>query len=139
MSEGTDARIATKVGWLILVPICVGLCMLPIACRIDPVKTLARIPTGSKLSELDRYLDQIYSRSTVERWTTERDPAGSGRIENEFGSFRTQNLGDYEIWNATKTERDGFTGELLFFHHSSVIPDDLAPSYVFSLIYIDGS
>lgn len=112
--------------------------MLPIACRIDPVKTLARIPAGSKLSELDRYLDHIYSRSTVERWTTERDPGGTDRIENEFGSFRSQNLGAYEIWNATKTERDGFTGELLFFHHSNVIPDDLAPSYVFSLIYIDG-
>ncbi len=49
-----------------------------------------------------------------------------------------RDLGDYDRGSASKAERDAFTGEITFSHDSSVIPDDLAPSFMVRLVYVRG-
>ena len=125
-----------RVWWLLVPGLCVLLCLIPYACRPDPVAVLAPIPLGSRLSRLDQYLKLSFDNSEVEVWVPLVE--GSTSRTTAYGIFSIRNLGRYEDWDASDSDRDRFTGEILFYHYSSVIPDDLAPSYVFSLIYVNG-
>ncbi|MCC7230659.1 MAG: hypothetical protein IT203_09725 [Fimbriimonadaceae bacterium] len=99
---------------------------------------MAAIPVGSKLSELERYLPKLYDSSSIREWRSDRSSGDVAHRTTSYGSFCVYELGEYALWKATKSERDAFTGELLFYHHRAIVPDDLAPSYVFSLIYVKG-
>lgn len=114
-------------------------CLQPIACRSNPKAIIAKIPLGSRLTELDRYLPKFYDDSVVVQWVPNpKARRGTGSSRDKYGGFDTQNLGTYDGWSAKTTDRDRFTGEVRFFHHSAVIPDDLAPSFFIDLIYIGG-
>lgn len=122
-----------------LLALCALNCLRPITCRPDPKSVIARIPLGSRLSELDTHLDKFYESSDVVAWIPNpKAPRGTGSMRDRYGAFDTKNLGPYDSWRAEKAERDRFTGEVRFYHHSAVIPDDLAPSFVIYLVYIDG-
>ncbi len=130
-----------KYWWLALLGICVLPCVLPIACKRDPEKVLSRIPIGSKLTELDELLSRDRDdEGEVTEWIPASKTLDSRvkLVTNEFGVFIQRDLGSYDGWSASATERNSFTGKITFFHHSWVIPDDLAPSYVIDLIYING-
>lgn len=138
MSIATTAKKVSKYWWFALL----GFCLLPFltcyATRLDPTSVLAPIPVGSKLSELDEYMGKFYAYSNVLEWHSNRPSDSTGHRKTKYGSFYIRDLGDYESWKVLRTERGSFTGELLFFHISYAIPDDLAPSYVFSLVYVNG-
>lgn len=133
-----SALAVEKRWWIGVLVVCVGACLMPIACQLDPKAVLAPIPIGSKLSELDKYLKEFKDGSDVEEWIRVRAKDSPEHKTTKYGSFFIRKLGAYEAWTATKETRDAFTGEVRFFHRSAVIPDDLAPSYVFSLIYVNG-
>ncbi|MBX7132088.1 MAG: hypothetical protein K1X67_05345 [Fimbriimonadaceae bacterium] len=86
------------------------------------IKGLKESEDGSEVEERIR----VRTKDSPEHRTT------------KYGTFFIRKLGAYVDWTATKATRDSFTGEIRFYHHSAVIPDDLAPSYVFSLIYVNG-
>lgn len=116
-----------------------SLCLRPIACRPDPKAIIAQIPVGSRLTELDRYLPKFYNDSVVVEWVpNSKVRRGTGSSRDKYGGLDTRNLGPYDGWSAKQAERERFTGEVQFFHHSAVIPDDLAPSFFIDLVYIDG-
>lgn len=124
--------------WIGVLVVCVGACLIPIACQLDPKAVLATIPIGSKLSALDKYLKEFKDGSEVEEWIRVRAKDSPEHRTTKYGKFFIRKLGVYQDWTATKETRDAFTGEIRFYHHSAVIPDDLAPSYVFTLIYVNG-
>ncbi|MCC7436214.1 MAG: hypothetical protein IT363_16180 [Methanoregulaceae archaeon] len=131
--------LATAVLIVGVLGLCLAPCLISIACRPDPKAIVTRIPVGSRLSELDAYLTQFYESSDVLKWTPNpKARRGTGSYRDKYGGFDTLNLGPYDRWTATKSERDRFTGELRFYHHSAVVPDDLAPSFWVYLVYIDG-
>lgn len=138
MSAKQAQRKVEKRWWIGILWVCIAACMTPIACQLDPKAVLASIPIGSKLSDLDTYLRKFKDGSKVEAWVSARTADSPEHTTTKYGSFFIRNLGRYDRWTATKEVRDAFTGELRFYHFSSVIPDDLAPSYVFSLIYVNG-
>lgn len=45
-----------------------SLCLQPIACRPDPKVIIAKIPMGSRLSQLDHHLTHFYEDSKVVAW-----------------------------------------------------------------------
>jgi hypothetical protein len=113
--------------WWLAVPVACGvICAAPFGCRPDPEKLLAAVPIGSSLEVLDEKLAHHFADSTVfQTLTTE-------------GVTTHEDLGPFNLWVPTKPERDTFTGEITFIHRSWVIPDDLAPSYIFSFTYANG-
>lgn len=122
-----------------LITLCALNCLRPIACRPDPKAIIAQIPVGSRLTELGRYLPKFYDDSVVVEWVPNpKARRGTGSSRDKYGGFDTRSLGPYDGWSAKKAERERFTGEVQFFHHSAVIPDDLAPSFSIDLVYIDG-
>lgn len=119
--------------------LCLSPCLISIACRPNPQAIVDQFPIGSHLADLDTYLTEFYEDSDVVEWIPNpKAPRGTGSTRDKYGGFDTRNLGPYDGWNATKSERDRFTGELRFYHHSAMIPDDLAPSFFVILVYIDG-
>ena len=138
MSAAIEEKKGARYWWLALLGLCRVPCIAPIACRLDPKAVLSPIPVGSKLSELDKYLTKFNGGSMVQEWVSVGAKDSPEHRTTKYGSFYVRDLGEYGTWSATKEERDAFKGELLFFHRSTVIPDDLAPSYVFSLIYVSG-
>lgn len=138
MSVETARGRLARHGWFALLALCLLPCLASYSCRLDPTAVLAKIPVGSKLSELDKYLGRFYDGSSVQEWVPDRTAATTGHRTTPYGVFYVRELRDYDAWPATQSERDAFTGELSFYHHSWVIPDDLAPSYVFSLVYVHG-
>lgn len=123
--EAMNATGKSKHAWLAVIGLCLVCCVRPVACAPDPSKILMRIPLGSRLTELDRHLGKFYEVSSVRERAVAKD--------NE-----ARDLGDYDRWTASKAERDAFTGEVTFSHYSSVIPDDLAPSFMVRLVYVGG-
>ena len=115
-------------------------------CLLDPARLCkqpssdcGRIPIWSKLSELDLYIGKFYEKSSVEEWVPSRTAGSSDKpVKTKLGSLYVRHLGGYDSWTASATERESFTGEITFYHFSAVIPDDLAPSYVVSLVYVRG-
>lgn len=138
MSTTQAQRRVEKRWWIGVLLVCIAACLTPIACQLDPKTVLAPIPIGSKLSELDKYLKEFKDGSGVEEWVSARAADSPEHRTTKYGAFFIRDLGRYDRWTATKETRDVFTGEIRFYHYSSVIPDDLAPSYVFSLIYVKG-
>lgn len=135
MATGRRTSLLIGIG---VVAVC-SLCLQPLACRPNPKAIIAQIPIGSQLSELDRYLPKFYENSVVVEWgTNQKARRGTGSRHDKYGAFDTRNLGPYDGWSAEWGERERFTGEIQFFHHSAVIPDDLAPSFSIDLVYIDG-
>lgn len=133
------ARKVPRYWWLALPLLCLVPCAIDFTDdRHDPKGVIAQIPVGSKLSELDKHLVE-FSHSEVYGWVSER-PADSswGSKQTKYGSFYVRKLGEYDAWTASKADRDAFTGELSFYHLCWIIPDDIAPSYVLDLVYVDG-
>ena len=133
-----------RLAWAILfcflvIAVCAGTCAIPILTQPDPAAFLKAIPLGSKLSELDKYLGKGYNNSSVQRWIPYKEKKAVGTYKTSpYGKFEVRGLGEYGSWDASQAERDSFTGEINFFHLSAVIPDDLAPSWVMSLTYVNG-
>lgn len=138
MNEKPKQKKVAKLWWIAPLAVCSFWCLSPITCTLNPDTVLASIPIGSQLSDLDSHLESVYHQSSVVQWTDIRPKVGDYERKTKYGSFSLHGLGPYETWSASKTERNAFTGELYFFHHSTVVPDDLAPSYVFSFIYVKG-
>ncbi len=139
MSEARAKGWPARYAWLALIGLCLVLCAVPIACRAEPKRILASIPLGSKLSELDRHLGHFYEDSKVREWTkTPTSERLSAYAAKKYGDSYVRHLGPYDGWAATPAERDTFTGEIVFFHLSNVIPDDLAPSFMITLVYDRG-
>ncbi len=129
-----------KYWWLALLALCFVPCVIPIVCKGDPRKIVAGIPIDSKLSELDEHLGKFYDDSNIEAWGNAPTETRSTKyMKAKFGFSYVRDLGKYDSWTASKSERDAFTGRIEFYHYSSVIPDDLAPSYVVTLIYVNGA
>lgn len=122
-------------GGTVLFGLCLSPCLISIACQPDPKAIVAKIPVGSRLTELDTHLDKFYGSSSVKEWIP--NPNVPNWADHR-GAFGTRDLGEYNDWKATKAERDHFTGELNFYHLSGVAPDDLAPNFVIYLVYVDG-
>ncbi len=103
----------------------VGL-LFGLSCSSAPHDAVTRVPIGSQLSELDRYLERG-GESTGE--VVEFVPVGrpgrvaDGLVSNEFGTFKPKHLGSYDKWKATMNERDRFTGEITFIQHGSTSSD----------------
>lgn len=138
MSTAEPQSKFARYGWLALLGLCLLPCLTSTIGRLDPKAVLAPIPLGTQLSKLDGYLGKFYESSSVEEWVAVRTRDSTGHRKTKYGSFFVRELGEYDVWTASEANRDAFTGEILFFHYSRVIPDDLAPSYVFSLIYVHG-
>lgn len=138
----STAKAESKVArywWLALVLLCLVPCLTPLNCGYEPRAVVAGIPLGSKLSELDDHLGKFYDSSSVEEWgNVPTENKATNYMKGKYGFTYFRKLGDYEHWTASKVERDAFTGEIVFYHQSSVIPDDLAPSYAVSLVYVKG-
>lgn len=69
------------------------------------------------------------------------EPHGAPRdgLQHRYGwRVRHRNLGPYAGWSANNAERDRFTGEVRFSHVSTVVPDDLAPSFFIHLVFVEG-
>lgn len=132
-------RKAAKFWWLAVAGLCLALYAVPIARNGDPRAIVAGVPLGSRLSELDGYLGKIYERSTVEAWSnTPTGTRSTAWMKSKHGFEYVRSIGAYDTWRASKATRDAFTGRIEFFHYSSVIPDELAPSYVVTLVYLNG-
>ena len=120
-------------------------CILPPACSIafgpDAEKVMAAIPMGSKLSDLDQYVNHWgIEKGDVWMWTPidESSDLKGTKVTNNFGTFLITNLGEYDSWSASKVERDQFSGVVHLLYFSIVIPDDFDPSFMIDLGYIDG-
>lgn len=127
--------------WLVLLPIaCCAPCLAPLADPYRrPERVIDRFPIGSKLSDLDKFLVPFYKESKVNAWTLNGAlDTEAEKVRTEFGAYYVRNLGTYDQWTKLRETRDAFTGEIRFTRYSIVIPDDLAPSYVVSLIYVKG-
>ncbi len=128
---------------LALLSVCCLTCMLPVACSPSAEQVISRIPMGSKLGELDRHFvrgrdDEGEVTEWIRPGKAPSDSVHRDQVKNEFGQFLAEHIGSYDGWNASDEERDSFTGKITFYHHSWVIPDDLAPSYMIELVYIHG-
>jgi hypothetical protein len=124
--------------WVGVLLVCLAAGLTPIACRFDPKAALAPIPLGSKLSDLSEYLNLSYD-SDVQEWLAAPTADTTGHRTTKFGSFFIRELGNFDGWRASRTTRDAFTGEIRLYHYSRIVPDDLAPSYVFVLVYVRGA
>lgn len=122
-------------------------CLLPLGCLLafgtapNMEKTLARVPIGSKLSELDELAVTGYdSLSDVYEWVpvTDESTTTEKQFSNEHGTFTGKDLGSFDNWSASDKERDSFTGEIDLVYFSIVIPDDLNPSFIIIYIYVEG-
>ena len=139
MSFVSDLARCARFWWLLLL----GLCLLPLAasfsCWHDPEKALARVPVGSRLSELDKHIGRFYSHSEVEQWSIAPiDGGAKAARDTKYGSFYVRELGTYAAFKASNPRTDSFTGEMRFYHMSWVIPDDIEPSFVLALVYVNG-
>lgn len=91
-----------------------------------PHDVVSRVPLGSSLSELNKYLTRGRgSTGEVVEWipTASSQSAARDLVENEFGTFVKKNLGSYDQWKASARERDKFTGQITFIHHGSTSSD----------------
>ena len=139
MSTAEPQNKFAKYWWLALLGVCIILCATRCASGHDPKDVVARIPIGSKLSELDKHLGKFYGSSSVEEWgNAPTATRASKQMKSEYGFSYVRELCTYEAWTASNEERDTFTGKVEFTHYSSMIPDDIAPSYVVWLVYVDG-
>ncbi len=123
--------------WTVFASICLLLLLveLQFSCGSAPHDLVNRVPIGSKLSELDRYLNRgSGSYGEVIEWARADKLADRSavQIQNEFGLFIKKDKGFYDQWQASKQERDRFSGEIRFIHHGTTSSD------VNSFIYIDG-
>lgn len=90
-----------------------GICLFP-SCDSARHDLVTLVPLGSKLSELDRYLD--------------RAPTSTGEVDGyiaskEAGAEPTPVSEDYDGWGVTPEQKDRFTGTITFYHHGSTSDD----------------
>lgn len=130
----------SRTAWIGFVALLVvsSLILLPIVCQPDPQVVLEKIPLGSKLSELDKYLPDLNGGASVQKHIPTSSAKSNTMPTGGNGAYYVRDLGEYKNWNATKSERDEFTGEIHIYHYAGVAPDDLAPSYIFWLFYERG-
>lgn len=132
-------RKVAKYWWFALPLLCVLPCLTLYTCAIDPKAVVTRIPIGSKLSELNQHLGSFYEDSSVQEWGNTPTPTKATKyMKAKYGFSYVRELGKYDHWTASQGERDAFTGAIVFYHFSSAIPEDLAPSLAVTLVYIDG-
>jgi len=103
--------------WTVFASICLLLLLveLQFSCGSAPHDLVNRVPIGSKLSELDRYLNRgSGSYGEVIEWARADKLADRSavQIQNEFGLFIKKDKGFYDQWQASKQERDRFSGEI---------------------------
>ena len=109
--------------WLVILSLA-GLCLLPVLSCLrmpDPQTTAERFQIGSKITELDRQLGD-WQPDDVKISVLEGKGSSDQAHPTKIGPVQTD-----------------FTGAISLYHHSWVIPDDLKPSFVIELTYVDGS
>lgn len=143
----TDSRSKDSKFWLIFVVTLCVVCILPLAVFLPAVtapnaeKTLARVPIGSKLADLDELANGRYDGlSDVTEWIrVSIQPGNTESLEsNEHGTFNTKDLGSFRDWKASTKTRNRFTGMIHLVYFSDVIPDGLNPSFFIDYVYVDG-
>ncbi len=93
----------------------------------EPEATAKQFKIGSKLSDLDRQLgDWQPSSSEVTKSTPSSEPKGGGQA-NRVLKTRIGDIGE------------NFQGTITLYHHSWVIPDDIKPSFMIELTYVNGT
>lgn len=138
---GGEERPRTQT-WLILLVLvspcvlCFGSCYL-FGTAPDGQRTLAKVPLGTRLSELDELaVPGWHSLSDVAEYRKPR--GGEKAVKTWFGNFVVTEIGEFKSWKATDRERDAFTGEVRLHYNSVVIPDQLNPSFSIHYFYVDG-
>ena len=116
--------------------------MTPLSCYIfgtapNGEETLARVPLGTKLSQLDELAvggwDSISKVAEYSAAKGDEKPT-----KTPFGEYVVTDLGEFKDWQASDAERDGFTGVVTLLYFSAVIPDDLNPSFAINYFYVEG-
>jgi hypothetical protein len=120
-------------------------CLSIVSCSSGSGEEVAqKIPVGSWVSELDKFMDGSETDGEVIAWIPKVSPSPidstdhetileTGReISNEFGDFSERNLGNFEDWQRATPDVDRFTGEIRF------VVANMAAWDVVSLIYVDG-
>lgn len=118
----------TKFWWTTLLGLLVLAGLLSCAAgRNDAEDITSSVPIGSRLADLDQYLERWdLDSGDVMQWIPTSEPPDSDdlqlrtdgvRISTDYGTFLQKNVGTYYSWNASAEERNKFTGEIVFFHH----------------------
>jgi hypothetical protein len=141
---GTAAKDFSFTKFAVLGVFCLALlgvfdqCLLPILRWKDPKALVDQIPIGSKLTALESFIGDSFKDYSV--W--ERVAEGRGdvnrRVQTRDGEFFVRKVEKSANWLSESPERPEFSGMVLLFNYSHVIPDDHAPSYVIELVYVDG-
>jgi hypothetical protein len=109
----------------------------------EPEATAKQFKLGTKLSELESQLGSWNPKDVeVYEWTKSNSTDQRGFegpfVGDEGGQYHQMYAGSLAAWGMPASTRDRFTGRIVMFHHSWVVPDDLAPSFVIELKYVNG-
>jgi hypothetical protein len=124
---------------LAILPFCCVPCIWPILRWPDPKPIVDGIPAGSKLTELKAFIPAAKrGKFRVWRKVAEKQGEHDHRVKISSVSFFVREVAKEEDWLTTSPELAAFTGKIELHHFSSAIPDDLAPSWIIELVYVDG-
>ncbi len=105
-----------------------AICFVPVvSCMRMPLPEVVvkRFKIGSTISELDHILGDwnppTKDVDVSESGTGSGGASGTEKVKTRIGSFRRN-----------------FTGTIILYHYSWVIPDDIRPSFMIELAYSDG-